>query len=130
MWVFKTTAFEPRSQKRNPNKNPRFPYREIVQKLFKFRLYIRVYRFEQFLDDFSVQRIRILFWIYFLWSWFKCGRFEYPHRVLSNNLNFHFCYGFSSFQMALNATFHSSSAKNMNWKKILLDKVISFQIDV
>ena len=34
---------------------------------------------------------RIFFWIALLCSWFKCGRFEYPHRVLSSNLKFHFC---------------------------------------
>ena len=91
MWVFETTAFEPRSQQSNPEKDPRSPYREIVQKLFKSVHLNIVTKFEQFLSNFSVWGARIFIWIALLWSWFKCGRFEYPHRVLSSNLKFHFC---------------------------------------
>ena len=81
MWVFKTTAFEPRSQQSNLEKDPRSPYREIVQKLFKFGHYVWVYRFEQFLDNFSVWGPWIFFWIVIvvqMWSFWipTLGTFE------------------------------------------------------
>ena len=55
MWVFKTTAFEQRSQQNNPKRDQRSPYRKILHKLFKFAYHVQVYKFEHFLDDFSVQ---------------------------------------------------------------------------
>ena len=100
MWVFKTTAFEPRTQQSNPEKDPRSPYREIVQKLFKSVHLNIVTKFEQFLSNFSEWGARIFIWIALLGSWFKYGHFEYPHWVLSSHLNFHFCQHTSNFQMA------------------------------
>ena len=69
MWVFKTTALEPRSQRSNRNKDPSSLDREIVQKLFKSVHPNIMTKFEQFLRDFLVWRP----WIFL---WFKCGSFE------------------------------------------------------
>ena len=48
-------------------------------------------KFLRVLVNFLVQQTQIFFPFAPLWSWFKCGVFEYPHRVLSSNLNVHFC---------------------------------------
>ena len=57
MWVFKTTALEPRSQQSNKNKNPSSLDREIVQKMFKsVHMNIKT-KFEQ-KEEFGVGKLR------------------------------------------------------------------------